>query len=133
MIFCARSLRSVPSFFNSLYPLISCRRARLNTRRRIVTCVRLILYPAMSSIGTPRCEGFSNVFRRFSSSIGSSLIIPVVSFSSICIFFLNHLSSAFTARCSPLIEADVIEKSSMNVPHRITYGIFFPLRVDPSV
>ena len=75
---------SVPSRFSSLYPRISCRLALLNTRRRIVMCVLLILYPAMSSIGTPLCPGRGRFRLRFSSSIGNSLIIPVVSFICKC-------------------------------------------------
>ena len=126
MIFCARFLRNVPSRFNSLYPRINCRRTRLNTHLRIVTCVLQILYPAISNIGTARCEGFGKFLLRFSSSIGSSLITPVVSLICNPRLFCIHLSSALTALRSPFTDADVSAKSSINVPHRMMYGMLFP-------
>lgn len=50
------------------------------------------------------------------------------------VLILCHpLVQCFHCRCSPFMDPDPIEKSSINVPQRITYGIFFPLRVDPSV
>lgn len=60
-------------------------------------------------------------------------MIPVVFLIRSPWFFSIQVLSILTARCSPLMEADVMQKSSMNVPQRITYGTFFPLRVVPNV
>ena len=94
-------------------------------------CVLLILYPAMSSIGTPRRAFPGRLRRRFSSSIVRILLIPDVVFSSIPIFSRKYLSRCFVARFSPFMDLDISAKSSMKVTTRITYGIFFPRRVVP--